>query len=501
LFGRQREDDGNRPPHVGRRTFARMAAGLAVVAVLVGAAVSSAVILEAKHVIHQFNKHHQTIAVRKGFLQTTSPGEPQTILVLGSDHRYGQGKSSNSDTMMLLHLDADKGVTVLSIPRDLQVPIPGHGVDKINAAFAEGGAKLSVATVKQLMRTVDPTFGISHFVDVNFLGFQNIVNELHCVYADVDRHYFNDNNPPNGGGSDYATIDVQAGYQKLCGSDALDYVRYRHFDTDIVRAARQQQFLGEIRQQVGLGKLWSDQDRLLDLVGRTTQTDPISDDGILQIVTLAFQAAQHPVQQVTFPGDLGPSYVTVTPENLKRAVDQFEHAPVAAPHSITHAKKKKHKKTSSSTGPAANSGLVADQQGENVAIPLAVKAKIPVAYPTQLATPDSQYRAQDARAYTLEDRNGNVRQAYRIPIQFGDPGQGQVYGIQGLKWKNPPILQGANDVQRYNHRSYHLYWDGRKLRLVSWRAHGVTYWIANTLSRDLTNRQMLGIAKTVKTLS
>jgi len=114
--------------------------------------------------------------------------------------------------------------------------IPGHGSSKINAAYALGGPKLSVKTIKALLN-----IRINHVVNVNFGGFRRAVNRLGCVYADIDRKYFNDNHPPAGGGPNYAVIDIEAGYQKLCGQDALDYVRYRHFDTDLVRAARQQE--------------------------------------------------------------------------------------------------------------------------------------------------------------------------------------------------------------------------------------------------------------------
>ena len=78
------------------------------------------------------------------------------------------------------------------------------------------------------------------------------------MYVDVDRRYFNDNRPPVGGGGAYAAIDVPAGYQKLCGARALDYVRYRHLDSDLVRAARQQSFLGQAKDQIGVSGVFSD---------------------------------------------------------------------------------------------------------------------------------------------------------------------------------------------------------------------------------------------------
>ena len=111
---------------------------------------------------------------------------------------------------------------------------------------------------------------IHHYVRVTFWGFRGAVDRLGCVYVDVDRRYFNDNSPPNGGGGTYAVIDVAAGYQKLCGQDALSYVRYRHLDNDLVRAARQQDFLGEAKDQIGVNGVFSDRKELLRIFGVAT---------------------------------------------------------------------------------------------------------------------------------------------------------------------------------------------------------------------------------------
>ena len=153
----------------------------------------------------------------------------------------------------------------MSLPRDLKVMIPGYGTDKINAAYSYGGPELTLRTVTKV--TGIP---INHVVNVNFEGFREAVNELGCPYIDIDRRYFNDN---SGYGPDYATIDVKQGYQKLCGQDALDYVRYRHEDTDIVRAARQQEFLRQLKQQIGLTKLFEQRADLLEIFGRYTDSD------------------------------------------------------------------------------------------------------------------------------------------------------------------------------------------------------------------------------------
>ena len=134
---------------------------------------------------------------------------------------------------------------MLSLPRDLAVTVPGYadGV-KINQAYDEGGAALTLKTVKHLFEsaTGDP-FVVNSVIDVNFNGFQRAVNYVKGVYVDVDRKYYN---PPKTG---FAAIDVEAGYQRLVGSDALAYVRYRHTDSDLFRNARQQDFLRHAANQ------------------------------------------------------------------------------------------------------------------------------------------------------------------------------------------------------------------------------------------------------------
>src|SRR5215207_7210896 len=88
-------------------------------------------------------------------LAETDPGEPQTLLILGSDRRPRQNvegaAGARSDTIMLVRLNPDKeAIAVMSLPRDLKVRIPGHGTDKINAAYQAGGPRLTLETVKAL---------------------------------------------------------------------------------------------------------------------------------------------------------------------------------------------------------------------------------------------------------------------------------------------------------------------------------------------------------------
>ena len=147
---------------------------------------------------------------------------------------------------MLIRLDPKRNrIAVLSLPRDLAVTIPGYADNtKINQAYDEGGAAKTLETVKHLFESATgEKFPVNSVIDVNFNGFQQAVNYVKGVYVDVDREYYN----PEGTG--FAAIDIEAGYQRLVGSDALAYVRYRHTDSDIFRNARQQDFLRQAASQ------------------------------------------------------------------------------------------------------------------------------------------------------------------------------------------------------------------------------------------------------------
>jgi LCP family protein required for cell wall assembly len=444
-----------------------------------------------KDIVTQFTENSQPIPGIKGALDGVAAGQPQTILVLGSDRRYIDIKAKNpvrSDTIILVRLDPDKEATaVLNIPRDLKtdITLPDGRVvtDKINAAYALGGPKLSVKTIKKLLN-----LRINHVVNVNFGGFRRAVNRLGCVYADVDRRYFNDNHPPNGGGPNYATIDIKAGYQKLCGQDALDYVRYRHFDTDLVRAARQQDFLRQAKEQIGVGKIFSDRNALLKIFARYTQTDIRQESAVLRLLKLVALSAGHPIREVHFRASLGESYVTATPEQILRTTNEFLNVQSSkGPRTGGTAKKSPKRRK----GELA-AGLQRDRiSGENQAISSQRKLPFPVYYPTVSLIGSSYVKIP--RTYDIYDRAHHRYRAYRIVAQA--PGIGDYYGVQGMNWTAPPILDNPSETRRMAGRTYDLFFDGSRLRLVAWRTKRAVYWVSNTLLETLTNSQMLGIAR------
>ncbi|MDN5345162.1 MAG: polyisoprenyl-teichoic acid--peptidoglycan teichoic acid transferase [Clostridia bacterium] len=170
-----------------------------------------------------------------GGLAEAAPGKPQGILLIGVDKRQ-PNEPSRSDTIILAVLDPRKPqVDLLSIPRDTRVKIPGHGYDKINAAHAFGGPQLLMDTINNFLGT-----HIEKYVEVDFQGFEKVIDTLGGVDIDVDKRMYY---PEEG-------IDLQPGFQHLNGHDALGYVRYRYDpEGDITRVGRQQKFLKALVDQ------------------------------------------------------------------------------------------------------------------------------------------------------------------------------------------------------------------------------------------------------------
>ena len=487
-----------KPPRPGRRLIKRFALGAFMIAALSAGATATAGLLEVKDVATIISKGDKIEGI-DNVLDSVEGGGPQTILLVGSDRRFADIKSkapARSDTLMLVRLDPSKEATaVMSLPRDLKVQIPGYGTNKINAAYAFGGAKLTVETIKQLFH-----FPINHVVNVNFGGFQRAVNRLGCVYVDVDRKYFNDNNPPNGSATNYAAIDIDAGYQKLCGSDSLDYVRYRHFDDDFVRAARQQGFLRQAKDQFGLGKLFGSRKELLRIFSAYTQTDIRSSAAILKLLKLAFDASRHPIRTVHFDAGITPDleYAEISEANFAKARDEFLNArasagpPPTSKKKTTKATKKKAKKTSPGLAP----GLIRDKlNAEDFVADASTRTGFPVYYPSARLAKGS-YAKEHPRVYDIFDRSHHKYRAYRMVVYAGDIGQ--YYGIQGMTWSAPPILDNPSETRKIGGRTFELYFDGQRLRLIALRTPKAVYWVANTLSQDLTNKQMLGIASSLR---
>ena len=463
----------------------RLLAGAALVVFASAGATAVAAFREVDRVVNALKLQPELKLGRE--LATTDPGKPQTIMLLGSDKRPEDSGDSaaggaRSDTILLVRLDPSKNATALmSLPRDLKVAIPGHGTDKINAAYGIGGPRLTLKTVKQLTR-----LPVNHVINVDFKGFWAAVEAVGCVYADIDRRYFNDS-------PGYSYINVEAGYQKMCGRKALQYVRFRHEDNDLVRSARQQDFLRQAKQQIGVSKLIDDRNKLVRIFGRYTSSDIRSRSDVLRLLKLAVFSVGQPVREVHFEGKIGPTYVTADNATVQKLVQEFlgvEETP--GPRGELGPKRRRRR--------AGDADLEkADAAGKDQAVQAVRQgagARLPVYYP-RVRTRGALY-AGPPRVYKLRGTDGRVYGAYRMSIKRG--AIGEYYGLQGTTWDRPPILEDPTEKRRIGRRTYELHYDGDRLRLVAWRTRTAVYWVSNTLLLSLDEKQMLAIARSVRAL-
>jgi len=451
-----------------------------------------------------------------------SNGGPQTIAILGSDVRTGggtpEGDPGRSDTAILLRLDPESGqIAMLSIPRDLKVEIPGFGTDKFNAAFSYGGTKLTLKTIRDLTG-----LDINHVINVDFQGFAQAIDAIGCVFVDVDRDYFNDNSQ---GGEGYAAIDIDAGYQKLCGPDALEFARYRHADTDLVRAARQQDLIGEVRNRLSFSEVIKRRNELLKSFSENTRSDIDGSKEMLELIKLLFDSKNASVVEVSFPSTFTYeneiSYVEATPDEIEVAVDQFlgfedqtgavgtlDEGDGARNKAQDAAARKARKKAQKETEdknqiPSKESdGLVdASIGGQEVAAGLDAEIKrskqFAVFYPKRL--PGGTIYAEGSRRYGIRDLDKNPHAAYRLVMALQLDDGLHYFGLQGIYgWEDPPILEAPHEELEMDDRDFRVYYEGDRIRLIAWFEDGNTYWISNSLLLTLENEQMLGMARSTR---
>jgi polyisoprenyl-teichoic acid--peptidoglycan teichoic acid transferase len=231
------------------------------------------------------------------------------------------------------------------------------------------------------------------------------------------------------------------------------------------------------------------------------RTDIDSKNAILSLLRLVAESAGKPIQEVQFPaedaGD-GSGNVVIGDRTLRNTVDSFLAARATkGPRGVaksTTAKRSKRKRQPTQVG-----GLIRNRNAsEDIAAPLQVKlGRLPVYYPTLMSATGS-YRVNDSRAYDIVDRAGKHHRAYRIVAYEGRIGQ--YYGIQGTDWRSPPILDNPSTSVTSGGRTLKLFYDGSRLKLVAWRTRRGSYWISNTLLRTLTNKQMLALARSARSL-
>jgi polyisoprenyl-teichoic acid--peptidoglycan teichoic acid transferase len=441
------------------------------------------------------------------------PGKPQTLLLIGSDQRVARSSDGDigrrSDTVMLARIGGGQATTLLSIPRDTAVTIPlkggGSRTGKINEAFGEGGAALTAKVVRQLLGVK-----INQVAVVHFEAFQRAVNRVGCLYQDIDRSYFNNRTGPGG----YAAINVQSGYQLLCGGDTLDWVRYRHTDSDLVRGTRQQAFLRSAKGQVAASKLIDDRTELIRLFQRYVQTSITSRAQMVGLIKLALGAAGEGTRSVPFiaqdSADPGNTDLVVTPAAVTKMRTAFlRSAPSQRPAAPRRAASERPR-TAPRSSRAASSMVLAPglaRVDEPTFQPLAEASfelaarRLPVYAPTVRLATGGWADRDPVRAYAIKAGRYSARTypAFRLAFAAGDgPLVGQYYGVQGTTWKRAPILRGTHHAVRRRGRTLQVYLAGSRAQLVAWHTPSAVYWVSNTLSQSLTTRQLVDIAASLR---
>src|SRR5947209_17200611 len=213
------------PPEPPRRPgVKRMLLGCLLV-LLASAGGSAVFVLEQVHNLRDALNLNGTLKVAPGNLASAGWGDPQTLLLVGDDQRsltryYHVAVPHLANEMLLVRLDPSKPyISMMSIPRELKVPIVRPNgfayVDRINSAYTSG--------IPTVLKTIKRDLGLSinHVIVITFGRFKRAVNEMGCVYSTVDRRYYHVNVP---GSEQYQEINLQPGYQKLCGEHALQFV-------------------------------------------------------------------------------------------------------------------------------------------------------------------------------------------------------------------------------------------------------------------------------------
>src|SRR5271155_3312698 len=448
----------------------------------------------------------KAVKIAPKVLAPTSQGAPETLLLVGNDQRPPPKDNPfgsvlpHSNEMLLVRIDPSKPtISMLSIPRELQVtftaPTGAVITNRINSAYTygfedgggtTGGVKLMVETLKRVLGI--PV--INHVFVTNFSKFKRAVDEMGCVYMTVDKRYYHVNEP---GGEQYFEINLQPGYQRLCGKQALEFVANRHESTSLIRDARDQRFLLEVKAEYG-STLFGNREKFERILGKSMETDLHGEEGVLALLELLVESAGKPVRQVPFHVTLLPTFDTATPEQLHEATQSFLRGTAAiAKHNLNQAVNAARPRPH-----AHGSGAPALSLTPSSGVALAQARSASPQLPFPLEYPRARDAFADAepdtlRLYNIHDQHGRPHPTYVIVIDRG--GLGEFYDVQGSTWTDPPLLSDPSQTVQIGSRTYDLYYAGEEIRTIAWHEAKAEYWIQNTLTNTVQPREMLAIAE------
>lgn len=495
------------PDHPRRARGWRMVLGCLVV-LLASAGASAVFVIEQVHTFVHDISVNKPLSVSSSILATSGYGRPETILFVGNDTRsvfknYKGGFVPNlANEMLLVRFDPSKPwISMISIPRELWVNVTEpDGVsytNRLNSAYTFG--------TTTLLQTIKHVTGLSvnHVIATTFTQFEMAINKLGCVYDTVDERYYHNNAY---GGDQYQNIDLQPGYQCLNGSEAEQFVSYRHTDTSQVRDTRDQSFLLAVKQQYG-PRLAGNISEFEKIFGESVRTDAglRSPTEILHLADLLISAQGLRVRQVPFQTtpcngvDCPTADLTATAQQIHDSVHNFlfggDVVPVRQVAVIGH---RVHRRGGLSKLPltATLSSNVIAEHGA------AARAGLTVEFPRvqDLAGSADPVTAECTELMQPCIRNYVIRapggRAYPIYVEVFSDGQlGQYYDVQGTTWGGVPLLAHPTQTIRIGRRKYELFYDGGHLATVAWHQYGAVYWVHNTLSDAMSNGELLAIAE------
>jgi LCP family protein required for cell wall assembly len=255
---------------------------------------------------------------------------PATVLFLGTDIVYSKERRAlkadqasyqgRSDTIMVVRLDPFRNtVTMLQIPRDTNVRIPGYGHQKINGANALGGPRLAAETIWSFLHVP-----IDHYVVLNVHGLVELVDELGGLAIDVPKRMkYADH-------SAKLNIDLTPGVHVLNGTEAMGFVRFRHDALgDIGRVQRQELFLKAVQEKAADPTTWTKIPKLISIAQKYVLTD-LNSAQLMQMSQFVRSVPKDKQQMIMLPGRFsGSGDWAVDDDEVQTVVARLLGQPVA----------------------------------------------------------------------------------------------------------------------------------------------------------------------------
>jgi hypothetical protein len=282
-----------------------------------------------------------------------------------------------------------------------------------------------------------------------------------------------------------------------------------------VRVARQQDFIRDAKEQLGVWGFLSKWSALAKAFGKAVWTDIRGAHEIADLLYLAAFSQAKPVREVPFQV-ANPAYQINTPQGPEEAVlstpqliaasvrDFLYEAPKASlpgerassgssGHAVTHSHTHHTHHASTTIGDGHDDLYAIPASVTQQALAITPEVGVPIYLPSVQTGPASP---NDFHPYTIRDEQGHLHYGYRIDWSAGS--EGEYYGIEGMNWTNPPLFANPTGTETIGGRTYMFVSDGSSYHDIGWREGGILYWVSNSLNETLSNAQLLAIAESAR---